>query len=220
MKLRIEPITFVLIWLIGVLALTHSKECPAVDYIPYTQQIEHKYNLQPNLLVAICTKESNWKNVKGAHGEIGVCQVTPASLSHAFGANTEIPKPVLGYGSTGNYVKVLQSLIGVKADGLYGPITDRAVRQYQVSHNLVPDGLVGPLTWGSLTGYTQLLWNPYLNIEYAAKYLAWLRDTLEVDNPAILMAAYNGGPANPVVKYMVSVEQYRQSIQPVAEAYF
>lgn len=222
MKLRIEPITFVIIWLIGVLALTHTEKCPADDYISYTKQIEQEYKLPNNLLVAICTKESGWRNVKGSNGEIGVCQINPASLRHAFGT-PQIDRPTLRFGSSGPYVKLVQVLVGAKADGVFGPITAKAVQEYQLYHNLASDGIVGPLTWGSLIGpasYTKLLWNPYKNIEYAAKYLAWLRDTLDINTPTILMAAYNGGPGNPVVKYMVNVEQYRESLQPVTEVYF
>ncbi len=50
------------------------------------------------------------------------------------------------------------------------------------------------------------LWNPYRNIEWAAAYLVWLRDNYSGD-AAVMLAAYNGGPANPVVKYIINVKQ-------------
>lgn len=35
-------------------------------------------------------------------------------------------------------------------DGIYGPITEGAVRQYQSDNGLTVDGIVGPITWSRL----------------------------------------------------------------------
>lgn len=57
---------------------------------------------------------------------------------------------------TGGYVTYLQQLLGEyytgQIDGIFGPITDDAVRRYQQDKGLTVDGWVGPITWGSLTG--------------------------------------------------------------------
>ena len=42
-----------------------------------------------------------------------------------------------------------QRMMGVEADGYYGPITAAAVRNWQASHALSVDGLIGPDTWRS-----------------------------------------------------------------------
>ena len=47
-------------------------------------------------------------------------------------------------------VQQLQSRLGVAADGDFGPITLRAVRDFQASHRLVVDGIVGPATRAAL----------------------------------------------------------------------
>jgi hypothetical protein len=54
-------------------------------------------------------------------------------------------------------VKALQTALskygfGLQADGLFGRDTEAAVRQFQLEHNLLDDGVVGPLTWAALTG--------------------------------------------------------------------
>lgn len=43
-------------------------------------------------------------------------------------------------------VQAIQRIVGVKADGIYGPATRAAVERWQATHGLVPDGIVGPLT--------------------------------------------------------------------------
>ena len=60
-------------------------------------------------------------------------------------------------GSSGSQVKVLQNLLNgnganLEVDGVYGPKTEAAVKDYQTKNNLAVDGMVGPETSGSLTG--------------------------------------------------------------------
>jgi peptidoglycan hydrolase-like protein with peptidoglycan-binding domain len=47
-------------------------------------------------------------------------------------------------------LKVAQSRLHVVVDGMYGPVTQTAVRRWQATHRLVVDGLIGPNTWRSL----------------------------------------------------------------------
>src|SRR5918999_1237123 len=56
----------------------------------------------------------------------------------------------LMYGSQGELVTHVQQAFGISADGIFGPQTDTAVRQYQARNGLEVDGIVGPATWGSL----------------------------------------------------------------------
>jgi peptidoglycan hydrolase-like protein with peptidoglycan-binding domain len=37
-------------------------------------------------------------------------------------------------------------------DGIFGPVTNAAVQQFQQDNNLTVDGIVGPQTWGALGG--------------------------------------------------------------------
>jgi hypothetical protein len=60
-------------------------------------------------------------------------------------------------GDRGEAVKALQlhlkdhlALDSMVTDGLFGPVTEARVRQFQRKHDLVPDGIVGPKTWTAL----------------------------------------------------------------------
>jgi hypothetical protein len=68
--------------------------------------------------------------------------------------------PTVRRGSSGSTVIDLQRRLDVwlraqgagslTADGIFGSLTDRAVRSFQQANRLSPDGVVGPLTWGAL----------------------------------------------------------------------
>lgn len=55
-------------------------------------------------------------------------------------------------GDKGEEVKTLQRALGLTVDGIFGPMTDTAVRQFQRMHDLVDDGIVGAMTWAALNG--------------------------------------------------------------------
>ena len=52
--------------------------------------------------------------------------------------------------SAGVSVAALQRALGIRADGIYGPRTRRAVRRFQRAHGLVVDGIAGPRTLAAL----------------------------------------------------------------------
>jgi len=70
--------------------------------------------------------------------------VTSASLS------AQPDDSLLLVGSTGSRVRALQRHLHVRDDGVFGPITRRAVETFQRRHRLAVDGIVGPRTWAAL----------------------------------------------------------------------
>jgi Putative peptidoglycan binding domain len=64
--------------------------------------------------------------------------------------------PTLGFGNSGISVKVLQRLLlsngyAVRVDGVFGALTESAVKAFQNRRNLGVDGVVGFRTWSELT---------------------------------------------------------------------
>lgn len=57
---------------------------------------------------------------------------------------------VLKIGSKGDNVKELQRLLKINADGYFGPNTEKAVKKFQSTNNLVPDGIAGKRTFALL----------------------------------------------------------------------
>ena len=57
---------------------------------------------------------------------------------------------VLKLGSKGNEVKLLQEKLNLKADGIFGPLTEEAVKDFQRSNGLEVDGIVGNNTLSKL----------------------------------------------------------------------
>lgn len=54
------------------------------------------------------------------------------------------------YASKGEEVIRLQEILGIEADGIFGPKTLAAVKLFQREHGLKEDGIVGPMTWDAL----------------------------------------------------------------------
>jgi peptidoglycan hydrolase-like protein with peptidoglycan-binding domain len=59
-------------------------------------------------------------------------------------------QPTLQMGNYGMNVELLQSQLGIAADGCFGKQTDETVRRYQTCKGLVVDGVVGKQTWRAL----------------------------------------------------------------------
>ncbi|HSZ13423.1 MAG TPA: peptidoglycan-binding protein [Solirubrobacteraceae bacterium] len=57
---------------------------------------------------------------------------------------------VISEGAEGRQVKLLQQVLGIKVDGVFGPETEAAVRSFQTSRGLTVDGVVGAQTSAAL----------------------------------------------------------------------
>lgn len=94
------------------------------------------------------TKTISELSTPGTVSAPNVAQVI-AQTAAATGIAPIIPATIK-MGSRGAEVLQAQALLGIAADGIFGPQTQLAIKAYQSSHGLTADGVVGPQTWGAL----------------------------------------------------------------------
>ncbi|MGY4645519.1 peptidoglycan-binding protein [Cellulomonas sp. URHB0016] len=86
--------------------------------------------------------------------EWDVVSAAPAPPATPVLSIDAIPADVIRHGisvgATGPYVAIIQNVVGVTPDGIFGRQTAAAVRAFQRAHGLVADGVVGRLTWAAL----------------------------------------------------------------------
>ena len=89
--------------------------------------------------------------------KVGI-EVGPSALVSISGTDiTESPDmgcstQTFAYGATGACVQRIQMAVGVTADGIWGPITQQAVINFQNSKGLPADGVVTPTVWQAIGG--------------------------------------------------------------------
>ncbi|MFG6147422.1 L,D-transpeptidase family protein [Halobacillus sp. B23F22_1] len=72
------------------------------------------------------------------------------ALAANYGGVQALFSENLYYGSKGESVEILQRILHITADGLFGPKTLSAVKKFQKTNHLVVDGIVGPNTRSAL----------------------------------------------------------------------
>jgi hypothetical protein len=77
------------------------------------------------------------------------CTADVAGADSTGGASAS-SQVVVKRGDRGDAVRKIQTALGVGADGVFGPVTERAVKRFQRRNGLVVDGIVGPQTRGAL----------------------------------------------------------------------
>lgn len=69
------------------------------------------------------------------------------AAAEVFGGHDSPAGPrVMRKGDRGADVRALQSALGIRADGEFGPDTDAAIRLFQAHRGLIVDGIVGAIT--------------------------------------------------------------------------
>ena len=76
--------------------------------------------------------------------------VTKAEVAQKAATPRATPTDLLSYGDTGEAVAAVQAQLRIPDDGIYGPQTEGAVKQFQLAHELAATGVVDTKTWAEL----------------------------------------------------------------------
>lgn len=93
--------------------------------------------------IGLADRQSRYKNAMEVLG--GKISTTPVNPQI-----TDAVTQTLREGSKGELVKRMQAVLGVSADGDFGPGTERAVKAWQAKNGLTADGIVGPKTLAAM----------------------------------------------------------------------
>ncbi len=120
----------------------------------------------------------------------------------------EVNRSVLKLGSKGEDVKLLQQLLGITADGTFGPQTQSVVIAFQKVNGLAADGIVGPATWGLFDKQSEKT----VSSTYYEHYKISLTDVVEVD-PLKLKISIQDKPGNQInlANFVTSGYQYGEN---------
>lgn len=119
----------------------NSTDCPGVNF-PYEKLRKGgSNNTVENTTLNIIAELQNECNKQGFSNQ---------KVDGIYGVNTLNGCPTVKRGARGNITKIIQRILGVNADGIFGRETENAVKSFQLKNGLSVDGIVGKNTWRAL----------------------------------------------------------------------
>ena len=95
----------------------------------------------------------HWQYCLGDKARDGAAAPAPtAAPAPAKALKFDYPGTPVKQGSKGDAAKLVQAVIGAKADGDFGPKSAEALKAWQSKNGLTADGVVGPTTWAKMFG--------------------------------------------------------------------
>ena len=86
----------------------------------------------------------------GAKNETVIVKTIEEELKEECKKQGFTPYPTVRRGARGNITKIIQRILGINADGIFGSETEKTVKRFQTKNGLLVDGVVGQETWKKL----------------------------------------------------------------------
>src|SRR5262249_6134845 len=112
----------------------------------------------PILRHALPSRRQQGASIAACRGLMHATTLLCFTLEHRRCIMPNPGQPTIAPGATGEGVRPLQRPLrrtpnlGLVVDGVFGPKTEAAVKDFQQGAGLTPDGTVGPQTWAALPG--------------------------------------------------------------------
>lgn len=124
-----------------------------------------QYVISNKKIANVDIREGKWRSYYGANPHDHHCHISLRQEAHFWNDESpwdlsgikpttgddvnkyNPPPPLVKIGSRGNAVMEVQRNLDLVVDGIFGTKTEKAVREFQQAHKLLPDGIVGPATW-------------------------------------------------------------------------
>lgn len=128
-----------------------APESISPQFVQWLCNNAHRYGISAELQ----SEPWHWRYVAGDNipqtvfdFETGV--VTPPPPPQPI--DLSYPGTPVQLGSRGDAARLVQHVVGAKVDGWFGPQSVEALRDWQRSRGLKADGIVGPVTWKAMFG--------------------------------------------------------------------
>lgn len=128
----------------------------------------------------------------------------------------------LRIGSKGSDVILLQQKLVIKADGIFGPNTEAAVKKYQSEHGCTPDGIVGPHTWDALgvqSGVGRVIDEIIIHCSATKEGLEVSSDSIDRSHKARKFSSYVSGGKTRYIGYhfLIHLDGTIEECRPIAK---
>ena len=125
---------------------------------PYYCNVDTRFRYAKEIEAELSKKTEEEPNVSGSSSERTSSGVNEHSTCLADANDTKLvrtyyPYRMIDKSMAGTDVAVLQAVLSARGyytgalDGIFGDTLDAAVRKFQMDHDLVVDGVCGPMTW-------------------------------------------------------------------------
>jgi putative chitinase len=98
--------------------------------------------------IGLADRQQRYARAMQVFGGASLPAAAPVAASTGSANLTE----TIRVGSRGETVRAVQAKLGITADGVFGPGTERAIREWQSANGLTADGIVGPKSLAVMFG--------------------------------------------------------------------